>query len=122
MSRVCRENVVCRPSSTTLDILATFSRRTTNQSTVNMIYRENVDCRPKNHSTFSRRTTFSRHSIRYIEPISRNCRHTTFSRRSLDARRISRLRNPDRPSRHTTFSRHSLDALSTRDNHATINI
>ncbi|KAH3885012.1 hypothetical protein DPMN_008999 [Dreissena polymorpha] len=47
MSRECRENVVCRPSSATLDILATFSRRTTNQSTVNMIYRENVTCRPK---------------------------------------------------------------------------
>ncbi|KAH3785304.1 hypothetical protein DPMN_163389 [Dreissena polymorpha] len=46
MSLECRENVVCRPSSATLDILSTFSRRTTNQSTVNMIYRENVACRP----------------------------------------------------------------------------
>ncbi|KAH3840116.1 hypothetical protein DPMN_113559 [Dreissena polymorpha] len=47
MSRECRENVVCRPPSATLDILATFSRCTTNQSTVNMIYRENVASRPK---------------------------------------------------------------------------
>ncbi|KAH3855429.1 hypothetical protein DPMN_097996, partial [Dreissena polymorpha] len=59
MSRECRENVVCRPSSATLDILATFSRRTTNQSTVKMIYRENVACR---HTTFSRRSLDARQS------------------------------------------------------------
>ncbi|KAH3859865.1 hypothetical protein DPMN_102686, partial [Dreissena polymorpha] len=50
---------------------STFSRRATNQSTVNMIYRENVACR---HTTFSQRTTFSRRSIRHSHDISRECR------------------------------------------------
>ncbi|KAH3816976.1 hypothetical protein DPMN_118501 [Dreissena polymorpha] len=87
MSRECREDVVCRPSSATLDFLATFSRRTTNQLTVNMIYRENVACRPKitrsTHSILSKLNTTRKKSV-----DSQSCRASRERRENVVCRPV----------------------------------